>query len=219
MRKLLFLHFWFVIVMMLMLSGISDALAASPQKDDEALQKYKESTRAQDIEGFRKRRDEFFKDHPRSPLKKEKRREFHGLDYYPIDLKYFFSGKIRRYRFHISNPKYYAEFLTNKGMYKRYVRYGIFDFELEGERYEIEVYKSILSDNLFVPFKDRTSGKETYGLGRYLDAEILPGYYTIIDFNKAYYPSCAYNTKYVCVIPPEKNFLDIEIRAGERGQP
>lgn len=219
MRKLLFLHFWFVIVMMLMLSGISDALAASPQKDDEALQKYKESTRAQDIEGFRKRRDEFFKDHPRSPLKKEKRREFHGLDYYPIDLKYFFSGKIRRYRFHISNPKYYAEFLTNKGMYKRYVRYGIFDFELEGERYEIEVYKSILSDNLFVPFKDRTSGKETYELGRYLDAEILPGYYTIIDFNKAYYPSCAYNTKYVCVIPPEKNFLDIEIRAGERGQP
>ena len=219
MRKLLFLHFWFVIVMMLMLSGISDALAASPQKDDEALQKYKESTRAQDIEGFRKRRDEFFKDHPRSPLKKEKRREFHGLDYYPIDLKYFFSGKIRRYRFHISNPKYYAEFLTNKGMYKRYVRYGIFDFELDGERYEIEVYKSILSDNLFVPFKDRTSGKETYGLGRYLDAEILPGYYTIIDFNKAYYPSCAYNTKYVCVIPPEKNFLDIEIRAGERGQP
>ena len=219
MRKLLFLQLWFVIVMMLMLSGISDALAASPQKDDEALQKYKESTRAQEIEAFRRRRDEFFKDHPRSPLKKEKRREFHGLDYYPIDLKYFFSGKIRRYRFHISNPKYYAEFLTNKGMYKRYVRYGIFDFELEGERYEIEVYKSILSDNLFVPFKDRTSGKETYELGRYLDAEILPGYYTIIDFNKAYYPSCAYNTKYVCVIPPEKNFLDIEIRAGERGQP
>ena len=219
MRRLLSLHLWFVIVILLMLSGISDRLVASPQTDDEALQKYKESTRAQEIEAFRQRRDAFFRDHPRSPLKKEKRREFHGLDYYPIDLKYFFSGKIRRYRFHISNPKYYAEFLTNKGMYKRYVRYGIFGFELDGKTYEIEVYKSILSDNLFVPFKDRTSGKETYELGRYLDAEILPGYYAIIDFNKAYYPSCAYNTKYVCVIPPEKNFLDVEIRAGERGQP
>ncbi len=218
MRQLHSLKLWFAMVTMFILLGRSHAVAAS-QKDDEAIQKYKQTTRAQEIEEFRKRRDEFFKDHPRSPLKDEKKKEFRGLDYYPIDLKYFFSGKIRRYRFHISNPKYYAEFLTNKGMYKRYVRYGTFGFELDGEKYEIEVYKSILSDNLFVPFKDRTSGKETYELGRYLDAEILPGYYTIVDFNKAYYPSCVYNTKYVCVIPPEKNFLDVEIRAGERGRP
>ena len=218
MRQSLFPRLWFILVPMLIFVGGSDVPATS-NKDNEAIQTYKQTTRAQEIEEFRKRRDEFFKDHPRSPLKDEKKREFRGLDYYPIDLKYFFSGKIRRYRFHISNPKYYAEFLTNKGMYKRYVRYGTFGFELDGEKYEIEVYKSILSDNLFVPFKDRTSGKETYELGRYLDAEILPGYYTIVDFNKAYYPSCVYNTKYVCVIPPEKNFLDVEIRAGERGRP
>ena len=218
MRQSPFPRLWFILVLMLIFVGGSDVPAAS-NKDNEAIQTYKQTTRAQQIEEFRKRRDEFFRNHPRSPLKDKRKDDFHGLDYYPIDLRYFFSGKIRRYRFHISNPKYYAEFLTNKGMYKRYVRYGTFGFELDGETYEIEVYKSILSDNLFVPFKDRTSGKETYELGRYVDAEILPGYYTIVDFNKAYYPSCAYNTKYVCVIPPEKNFLDVEIRAGERGQP
>ena len=218
MRQSPFPRLWFILVLMLIFVGGSDVPAAS-NKDNEAIQTYKQTTRAQQIEEFRKRRDEFFRNHPRSPLKDRRKGDFHGLDYYPIDLRYFFSGKIRRYRFHISNPKYYAEFLTNKGMYKRYVRYGTFGFELDGETYEIEVYKSILSDNLFVPFKDRTSGKETYELGRYVDAEILPGYYTIVDFNKAYYPSCAYNTKYVCVIPPEKNFLDVEIRAGERGQP
>jgi hypothetical protein len=83
----------------------------------------------------------------------------------------------------------------------------------------VEIYKSILGDNLFIPFKDRTNSQETYAMGRYLDAEILTGYYTVVDFNRAYNPGCVYNSKYVCVIPPEKNFLDIEIRAGEKNYP
>jgi uncharacterized protein (DUF1684 family) len=73
-----------------------------------------------------------------------------------------------------------------------------------------------LSDNLFIPFKDLTNGKETYEGGRYIDAEILPGYKMILDFNMAYHPSCAYNEKFICALPPRENMLDIPIKAGEK---
>jgi len=69
---------------------------------------------------------------------------------------------------------------------------------------------------LFIPFKDETNGKGTYEGGRYIDAEILLGYKMILDFNMAYSPSCAYNEKFVCVLPPRENMLGIEIRAGEK---
>jgi len=64
-----------------------------------------------------------------------------------------------------------------------------------------------LSDTLFIPFKDDTNEKETYEGGRYIDAEILPEYKMVLDFNMAYHPSCAYNDKFVCVLPPRENML------------
>jgi uncharacterized protein (DUF1684 family) len=89
-------------------------------------------------------------------------------------------------------------------------------FRLNGRDYTIEAYKSILSDMLFLPFKDMTNGKETYEGGRYIDAEILPGYRMMLDFNMAYHPSCAYNEKFICALPPRENMLEIEIKAGEK---
>lgn len=168
------------------------------------------------IKEFRKKRNEFLKNHPRSPLRKEDRKEFRGLEVYPINLKYVFVGKIDRYHLNIRNPEYYATFPTNKGTNKRYVRYGKFAFELGGTTYTLQLYKSILSDYLYVPFKDKTNGRETYELGRYIDAEILPGYYTIIDFNLAYNPNCMFNENAICPIPPEENFLPIKVMAGEK---
>jgi hypothetical protein len=87
---------------------------------------------------------------------------------------------------------------------------------LNGKEYNIEIYKSILSDSLFIPFKDKTNGRESYEGGRYIDAEILPGYKMVLDFNMAYHPSCAYNNNFICVLPPRENTLDVEIRAGEK---
>lgn len=165
---------------------------------------------------WRQERDAFFKNHQRSPLLPQDKRHFKGLKYYPFDPQYVLSGQIERFIFHINNPKYYATFLTNKGTSKRYLRYGKFHFTLNGKEYTIEIYKSILSDYLFIPFKDKTNEKETYGGGRYIDAEILPDYKMVLDFNMAYHPSCAYNEKFVCVLPPRENMLDIEIRAGEK---
>ena len=163
-----------------------------------------------------KERDAFFKSHQRSPLSTKDKKNFNGLKYYPFNDQYVFCGTIERYILHINNPKYYATFLTNKGTNKRYLRYGRFHFTLDGKQYTLEIYKSILSDMLFVPFKDKTNGKETYEGGRYIDAEILADYKMVLDFNMAYHPSCAYNEKFICVLPPRENMLDIEIRAGEK---
>lgn len=168
------------------------------------------------VQEWRKERDEFFKTHQRSPLVPEDKENFKGIRYFPFSPDYAFYGKIERYNLHINNPDYYATFLTNKGTNKRYLRYGKFHFRLHGKEQTLEIFKSILSDLLFIPFKDRTNGKETYEGGRYIDAEVLPGYMMILDFNMAYHPSCAYNDKFTCVLPPRENMLPVEIRAGEK---
>ena len=165
---------------------------------------------------WRKGRDQFFKTHQRSPLTPAGKRGFKGLKYFPFNPRYYFEGPIQREILHVNDPKYYATFLTNKGTNKRYIRYGKFHFNLEGKDDVLEVYKSILSDILFIPFKDLTNGKETFEGGRYIDGEILPGYRMVLDFNMAYSPSCAYNEKFTCAIPPKENVLNIGINAGER---
>ncbi len=168
------------------------------------------------VSQWRQERDEFFKTHQRSPLTPEGKKKFQCLHYYPFDPKYIFVGEIERDVFDHNDPKYYATFLTNKGTNKRYIRYGKFHFQMDGKELAIEVYKSLLSDALFIPFKDKTNGNGTYEGGRYIDAEILPGYRMILDFNTAYFPICAYNDQLVCILPPKENMFDIEIRAGER---
>jgi len=165
---------------------------------------------------WREERDAFFKSHQRSPLSAKDKKSFNGLKYYPFSGHYVFFGTIERYNFHVNNPQYYATFLTNKGTNKRYLRYGKFHFALDGKPYTLEIYKSILSDTLFVPFKDKTNGKKTYEGGRYVDTEIMADYKMILDFNMAYHPSCAYNEQFICALPPRENMLEIEVQAGEK---
>jgi len=205
-RRVVF--FIFLIGISLLLQGIPESIRGEDQKEI--------TLEEQLVMKWRKERDVFFKSHQRSPLLPQDKKNFKGLKYYPFDPQYVFSGKIERFNFHINNPKYYAAFLTNKGTNKRYIRYGKFHFQLSGKEYAIEIYKSILSDTLFIPFKDKTNEKETYEGGRYIDAEILLDYKMVLDFNMAYHPSCAYNEKFVCALPPRENMLDIEIPAGEK---
>lgn len=74
-----------------------------------------------------------------------------------------------------------------------------------------------------MPFKDRTSGKETYGAGRYLDldpvADRTDDGLWIVDFNRAYNPWCAYSDQYACPFVPPENWLDVSIQAGEKQFP
>jgi uncharacterized protein (DUF1684 family) len=110
----------------------------------------------------------------------------------------------------------------------RYRRAGILRFELQGEQLGLTVLWIVgYGGGLFLPFRDATSGEETYGGGRYLfdtikntDAgclQIAPGSAEItIDFNWAYHPSCVYNPRYACPLAPPENRLTLPVRAGER---
>jgi uncharacterized protein (DUF1684 family) len=194
-------------IILLSIGIVGPVYSKEPESKDEIIQA---------IQSFRKERDRFFKTAPNSPLEESDKIHFKGLNYFPINLKYRFEGEIERYIININDPKYYAIFPTNKGPKKRYVRYGKFRFTFEGKKYTLQLYKSILSDAIFIPFYDKTNGHETYEGGRYLDAEILmPGYQIIVDFNLSYNPSCDYNEKFVCVLALEENRLNTEIRAGE----
>ena len=200
-------------ILIILMIGITFLNRGAPLMGQEANPPTSDYQRVMEL---RKERDEFFKSHERSPLTPKQKRIFKGLQYYPFDAKYIFSGQIERYSFYINDPRYYAIILTNKGTSKRYIRYGKFHFKLDNKEYAAEIYKSILSDFLFIPFKDKTNGTETYEGGRYIDAEILVDYKMVLDFNMAYHPPCAYNNKLTCVLPPRENMLQISIQAGEK---
>lgn len=170
--------------------------------------------REEKIKAFREKKDRFFKEDSNSPLKENDRKKFKGLLYYPIDLKYSMIGAIEKYP---PEPKpLYIVLPTNKEMGRKYVKYGRFKFKWEGKEYALQIYRSLGGGELFLPFKDKTSGTETYQKGRYLYIEPMPGGKVLIDFNRAYNPFCQFNEKYICPFAPEENCLDIAIRAGEK---
>lgn len=105
-----------------------------------------------------------------------------------------------------------------------YRRYGYLHFEINQKQYTLTVYQNMelrkkptYKNYYFVPFRDETSGIETYGGGRYLDMYIYDNELNkTIDFNLSYNPYCAYSHLYSCPIPPEENTLSLPIRAGEK---
>jgi uncharacterized protein (DUF1684 family) len=184
--------------------------------------------REQKLKTFRVKRDQFFKKDPHSPLKEVDRKKFKGLLYYPVNLRYAIIGPIERYP---TEPKpIYVNLPTNKEREKKYVKYGRFRFKWEGKGYVLQIYRPLGGGELFLPFKDRTSGNETNSDGRYLYIEPMPGgseslpdrqagapaKKVLIDFNRAYNPFCAYNEKYTCPFAPKENWLEIPIQAGEK---
>lgn len=170
--------------------------------------------REEKLKAFREKKNLFFKEDSRSPLKEADRKRFKGLIYYPIDLKYAMVGTIERYP---TEPKpVYINLPTSKGKEKKYVKYGKFRFKWEGREYVLQIYRPLGGGELFLPFRDKTSGKETYSEGRNLYVEPMPGGKVLIDFNRAHNPFCQYNEKYICPFAPKENSLDIPIHAGEK---
>ena len=166
------------------------------------------------ILNFRKQKDEFFKHHPNSPIPSEERATFKGLKYFDPDIKYRFSVKINEY-----DKKEKIYMLTSTGDTQLHNVFGYVEFEINGKKQRLQVYTSDRNpDYYFVPFMDLTSGKETYGAGRYLELEHDKGNPErfILDFNLAYNPYCAYNDAYSCPIPPKENRLQVRIEAGEK---
>ena len=112
---------------------------------------------------------------------------------------------------------------TSTGEMRPQVRYAELRFVLSGRELRLSGFADPHEHHaheLFVPFRDATSGRETYGAGRYLEVELVhhaDGAHTAtLDFNLAYNPYCAYNPHYSCPIPPGENRLPVAIAAGEQ---
>ncbi|VVC03570.1 Uncharacterised protein [Candidatus Burarchaeum australiense] len=172
---------------------------------------------AAELEGGRREKDAFYLVSPESPLDEEDKVDFKGLKYFPYDEKYRVRARFVPYE----NP---AEIVmtTSKGLGQVFLAVGYFEFEMEGKKLTLQAYQSphgLHTTGYFVPFRDATSGKESYDYGRYLEvhegARVRENEF-ILDFNVSYNPYCAYNEKHACPFPPPENTLDVEIRAGEK---
>lgn len=94
--------------------------------------------------------------------------------------------------------------------------YGTFEFEHEGQPFSLLALGTEESSALWFIFADKTSGRETYGAGRFLYSDGMPADgKLVVDFNKAYNPPCAYNDYSTCTLPPQENRLKTAVRAGE----
>lgn len=163
------------------------------------------------IESIRLEKDHTFQQDPNSPIPKDERNNFKNLSYFPVDVGYQYECELKLYE----EPEK-VTIGTNRGDLREYIRYGYFEFTVAGKECKLDVFKMPGTTHLFVPFRDVTSGKETYGAGRYIELEQnRTGIYTL-DFNLAFNPYCAYNESYSCPLPPEQNTLKVEIRAGEK---
>jgi uncharacterized protein len=112
--------------------------------------------------------------------------------------------------------------LSTRGNRRRAQRLGRFAFSLAGQNVELSALRllepGVDEAGLSIFFRDVTTGHETYPVGRYLEPEPVPGSADlyVLDFNRAYNPTCAFSPHYNCPIPPRENVLPVPIRAGER---
>jgi hypothetical protein len=171
---------------------------------------------------FRRGRDELFRTHPQSPIEPEERVAFAGLRYFDYEPRFRVAARME--------PADGSELVIDTGGEDGAVRYrraGSLVFQLDGEESRLTVLSlAQYAGGLFVPFRDLTSGRETYGGGRYLfdtakDTDGLVLEVTagsadvIVDFNYAYNASCAYSPRWACPLAPPENHLAVAVRAGE----
>ena len=163
-----------------------------------------------ELDDSRRGKDQFFEQHPHSPLTAEQKRGFNGLKYFPEDR-----GLQLRLPLNTNVPHDTFDMDTSTGDKQRYRREGSIRFKVDGQNAVLYLYSSEGQHELFLPFRDATSGKESYGGGRYLEATLSDDGTVLVDFNYAYNPYCAYNESWSCPIPPIENWLSVPIRAGE----
>jgi uncharacterized protein (DUF1684 family) len=153
---------------------------------------------------------------PDTPLSPDARRRFKGLVWFGPDPEWRLAG-VRLRRLPQRKPSnLQATGPDPVGLEE----IGRFDLELQGRTCSLKAYAPAPGeseeDYILVPFRDATSGKETYGAGRYLDAQPRPDDVYELDFNRAYAPYCAHDEAWTCTLPPPENTLPVRVEAGER---
>ncbi|MEL6252228.1 MAG: DUF1684 domain-containing protein [Bacteroidota bacterium] len=170
-----------------------------------------------EIRQYRKEQHKKFKNPQESPFR-DKVAEYKGLKYFPANIKYRVNARYERLR----KQKAFKIKTSNPERDKTFVPFAKLHFTIDGKELSLTTYRNLelprigkFKKQLFLPFMDLTNGESTYGGGRYIDLEMPEGDSLILDFNKSYNPYCAYRTDgWSCPIPPEENFLEMEIKAG-----
>lgn len=166
------------------------------------------------IEKERERQFKFIRFNVESPLTEAQKQSLQTLTFYDINPSY----RVKARLLPIENKKVRQVPLTD-GSVEKYIEHSYAEFELNGQTNKVLLLQSVKETdmrNFFLAFADETSGKETYGGGRFLNVRQDGKNSITIDFNLAYNPYCAYNPDYACPLPPKENIMTISVEAGEK---
>lgn len=158
-----------------------------------------------------------FREHPQSPIPAAERQGYGGPYLYDYDPAWALAATVE------PSEARRLEIVTSSAETMTFDRFAVAHFEQSGVALSLELYwLAGYGGGLFVPFADTTSGRETYGAGRYLldtvkgaDLGQRDGS-LVMDFNFAYQPSCAYDPRWTCPLAPPSNRLSVPVRVGER---
>ncbi|TLY89801.1 MAG: DUF1684 domain-containing protein [Gammaproteobacteria bacterium] len=140
------------------------------------------------------------------------RRNFRGFSYFPVSTDWVFDARFEPYE-----PAHRLKIVNILGMEEDAVSPGAVLFTRDGREWRLDtVLESPADQELFIMFADETSGRETYGAGRFLYIPLPKGGRAPLDFNKAYNPPCALNDFATCPLPPPQNRLKLRVEAGEK---
>jgi uncharacterized protein len=165
-----------------------------------------------ELETERAMKNEFMIRDPESPFVVG-RVPFHDLRYFPPDPKFVVRATLKR------RPAPEEAYLRTNRDNQAVMRYiGDLEFSIGRDPLHLRLYHAGegVGTSVFVPFRDLTSGKESYGPGRYLTLELNEADVYEVDFNRAFNPYCAYTDDFECAFPPSENDLAVAIAAGEK---
>ena len=158
-------------------------------------------------------KDDFLKNSPDSRVPLDRRAWMVPLRYYDPDLSYRVPAQLD-----FLDEQPIVEVPTSSGEMREMLHIGHLEFVLKGDEYRLAALVSE-GDGLFVPFRDETSGGETYPAGRYLELPFSSTGIYDLDFNRAFHPDCYFDEQYECPYPPPQNRLATKVLAGEKLPP
>jgi uncharacterized protein (DUF1684 family) len=207
----------FLLPLLIAAGALSSGCSKPSKGGDTAIAEDTSDVYVQEVKLDRKRNELHFLKDESSPLKASDRDNFPGLAYYPVSRSWAFYTALVQ----LAKPEE-VTISTSKNKPRTMLFIGHLPFKYEGKEYRLRVFapKDTADGNYwFVPFRDATTGTETYAGGRFIEIESIKADSVYLDFNYAFNPYCAYNDKFDCPIPPAENTLPFAVKAGEKRYP
>lgn len=146
-----------------------------------------------------------------SPLPEAARAGAESPGFFPYAPEWRLVGDLQR----LGHAQRFVELPATRGKTQSYLQFGRFRVASGADTVALEVDRPVdHPEQFFIAFHDKTNGDTTYGGGRYVHLDSLDVHRWILDFNKAYNPYCAYDTAWICPLPPPSNTLPFPVRAG-----